>query len=232
MNRRILIAALVCIVVLAAAALGTWVWLSREGPRPMVEVIAAEAPIKIGEETIATAKQGDQLAVYDRRTGWYQVRVKRQLGWIYAAHVRRVRAPDAAPRLVEAEILGVYFPDDVLGEFPRPGERWALVEVHALAAKANVAGGTAIATNRFVLTLGKTHFYRPRVWKTISVGDHTVDRLEVRDEFVLPVGQARKLRLAYSIPSDVVTRAGWRIVYVRPKAKGGAKTPGTAGAAE
>jgi hypothetical protein len=230
MNRRVLIVALVCIVVLAAAAVGVWVWLSRGGPRPELEVVAPEAHVKIGTKVVATVHKGDRLPIYARRTGWYQVRAKGVLGWIHAAHIRRVPPPDAAPKLVEAEILGVHFPDVILGEFPRTGERWVLVEVQARAAKANAVGGTAIDTRRFVLLHRKSRFFHPRLWKSIPVGDHTVDRLELGEEFTLPVGQTRKLRLAYTAPSDLVARVGWHIVYVPLRPKGAAPPPGSADA--
>lgn len=222
MDRRVLIVALIAIAVLAAVAGGAWVWLSRGGPRPEVEVIVAEAAVKVGEETVATARKGDRLLVYGKRVGWYQVKAGGQLGWIYAANVRRARDPDAPPRLVEAEVLAVFFPDVVLDEFPPSGERWLLVEANAYAAKANAEGGTAIDTLRFVVLHGQKRFFRPRVWKKIQVGDDAIERLEIRDEFVLPVGSSRKLRLAYTIPSDLVARTGWYILYVPPKPAGGA----------
>ena len=231
MDRRLRAIALGVLVVRAGVGAGVWVQLSRSGPRPLVEVIVPEAQVKVGTSVVATARQGERLAVYGRKTGWYQVRAGGRLGWVYAAQIRRVRPPDAAPRLVETEVLGVYFPKDVLGEFPRRGERWVLVEVQALAAKANAVGGTAIDTDRFVLLRGKARFFRPRVWKSIPVGDHTVDRLELGDAFTLPVGQTRKLRLAYSIPSDVVSRVGWHVVYVPPKPGGGSPAPRSGDAA-
>jgi len=231
-DRRVLIAALIAIAVLAAAAGGVWAWLSRGGPRPEVEVIVAEAAVKVGEETVATARKGDRLSVYGKRVGWYQVKAGGELGWIHAANVRRVRDPDAPPRLVEAEVLAVFFPDVVLDEFPPSGERWLLVEVNAYAAKANAEGGTAIDTLRFVALHGQRRFFRPRVWKKIQVGDHAIERLEIRDEFVLPVGSSRKLRLAYTIPSDLVARTGWHVLYVPPKAKGASSAPDTADGTE
>jgi len=230
MNRRVLTAALACIAVLAIAAVGVWAWLSREGPRPELEVIAPEAQVKVGTTVLATVHKGDRLPIYGRRTGWYQVRAKGELGWIQAGQIRRLLPPDATQRTVEAEILDVYFPDVILGEFPRPGERWVLVEVQALAAQANAVGGTAIDTHRFVLLHGKQRFFRPRLWQTIPVGNgkagtrETVDRLELGEEFVLPVGQTRKLRLAYGVPSDLVARTGWHVVYVAPKPGGGTRT--------
>lgn len=227
MNRRVLVLALAAIVALSGAAVATWAWLSRSGPRPLLEVLAAEAPVKVGEETIATARRGDRLPIYGRRIGWYQVRADGKVGWIQAEHIRRVRPPDAKPVLVEAEILGLYFPNSVLDEYPPWGQRWALLEVQALAAKANAPGGTAIDTNRFMLVHGKSRFFHPRVWKAIPVGDHTVDRLERRDQFTLPVGQTRKLRLAWAVPSDLTGRTAWHVVYVPPKAKAGTGAPST-----
>jgi hypothetical protein len=216
-DRRVLVIALVSIVVLAAAAVGVWAWLSRGGPRPQVEVIVAEAPVKVGTEVLATVSKGDRLPVHGKRMGWYQVRAKGTLGWIQAAHIRRVRGPEAAPRPVQVEILGVYYPDQILGEFPRGGRRWLLVEVNAYAAEATGEGGAVVDTQRFALLRGKQRFFHPRVWKTFRFGDETVERLELRDQFVLPVGASRKLRLAYSVPSDVVARTGWHVVCVPPK---------------
>lgn len=227
MNRRVLILALIAIVVLAGTAAGVWAWLSRGGPRPMLEVISDEAPIKVGEETVATAKRGARLPIHARRIGWYQVRADGKLGWIQAEHIRRVQPPDAKPRVVEVEMLAMGFPKGVLDEYPRWGEIWAVVEVQALAAKANAEGGTAIDSNRFMLARGAQRFFHPRVWKTIPVGDHTVDRLERREQFTLPVGQARKLRLAWAIPADLAVAKGWHVVYVPVKPKGSAKTPST-----
>ena len=54
---------------------------------------------------------------------------------------------------------------------------------------------------------------------------------ELGDAFTLPVGQTRKLRLAYSIPSDVVSRVGWHVVYVPPKPGGGSPAPRSGDAA-
>lgn len=227
MNRRVFIIAIATIVVLAAILVGAWSWLRQGGPRPLVEVVVAEAPIKLGEEVLATAAKGERLAVHGKQTGWYQVRAGRrgQLGWISAAHVRRVLSEERAARKeVQVEMLGVYFPDMILDEPPPWDKRWVLVEVNAFALKGKGQGGCPLDTHRFVLTYGKKRFFRPRLVKTIPVGDHTIERLENREVLDMPVGSSRRFRLAFAVPSDCATHTGWRIYYVRFKPK----TPDTA----
>jgi len=224
MARRSWIIIAVVLVVLGAATVGLWLWMTRGKPRPMLEVVVPQAEVKIGTEVVATAKQGDRLPIYALRTGWYQVRASGTLGWIYAGHIRRVWKH---PRAVDAEILAVHFPDVILKEFPRWGERWVLLEAQVHALEGNAKGVAAVDTHRFVLLLGKKRFYRPRHWKTIPVGNHTIERLESGDVLEMPVGTSQKLRLAFSVPSDDFARIGWRLRYVPPKAKAAAPTTAT-----
>lgn len=216
MTRRSWIIIVIVLAALVGATVGAWLWMTHSGPRPMLEVIVPQAQVKIGEQVIATVKQGDRLPIYGLQTGWYQVRANGKLGWIYAAHIRRVWK---TPRPVDAEILAVHFPDVILKEFARWGSRWVLVEAQVHALQGSAKGAAAIDTHRFVLVLGKKRFYRPRHWATIPVGNHTIDRLENGDIVQMPVGTSQELRLAFSVPSDAFARAGWRLHYLRPKAK-------------
>lgn len=98
-----------CWATVAFVMLGTW---GQTAPAEEVEVLVESAKVKVGNEEIATVKQGDRLSVLRREGAWVAVGVKsaagERRGWVRADQVRSVVEPgigDASPAPAAPELI-------------------------------------------------------------------------------------------------------------------------------
>jgi hypothetical protein len=115
----------ITLILPSAQAKGSGPGTSSTAPPEQVEVIVAEAKIKIGQEEIARVKQGDRLTVVRRAGPWIAVEAQiadsRRRGWVFASCVKPVIAvgiderstAPAAPVLAKISAEYTQFPSNM-----------------------------------------------------------------------------------------------------------------------